>query len=100
MPVYRYPSAHSPKSKGPCQSPWCDMSEMPAARVYLYIGRSSPGQVQNAEQISAPLLYPTPLQHMVCGWNEVKKNIKDNLGGEMKSPPKGNMQWNKGGVAR
>ena len=71
---------------------------MPAAHVCLYIGRSSPRQVQEAEQISVPLLFPTLLQHMVCGRNEVKKNIKDNLGGEMKPSPKGNMQWNKGGV--
>lgn len=99
MPVHQYPFTQSPQSKGPCLFPWCDISEMPAAHVCLYIGRSSPRQVQDAEQISVPLLYPTPpLQHMVCGRNEVKKNIKDNLEGEMKSSPKGNMQWNKGGV--
>lgn len=71
---------HIPKQgKGTCLFPWLDISEIPAVHCYLYIGRSSPRQVQDAEQISAPLLYTSTLQHMVCGWNWVKKNIKDNL---------------------
>lgn len=90
---------HTPQqSEETCLFLWLDISEIPTAHFYLYIGRSGPRQVQDAEQISVPLLYTNTLQHVVCGWNEVKKNIKDNLGGEMKSLSKGNMWWNKGGM--
>lgn len=87
---------HSPgQNKGTCLFPWLDISEIPAARFCLYIGRSSPRQVQDAEQSSAPLLCTNTHQHMACGWKEVKKNISHNLGGLMKLSPKRNLLWNK-----